>query len=208
MSFRPAVLSYEDIRRRAEEFLDEFHAERTLPVPIEEIVEFDFELEVVPIEGILDDLEVDAFLTSDLKRIYVDAFVLQHRRRRYRFSLAHELAHHELHRPLYGESRVRSVRDWRAVQDAISEEDYAWFEFQANSFAGLVLAPAVELRLEFEKAVKMARLAGLTDATLWSEAGKGYLARSLAAQFEVSEQVIERRLEKDGLWPAPSAPMP
>ena len=206
MAFRPAVLSYDDLRHRAEAFLDEFHSERTLPVPIEEIVEFDFELEVVPIDGILDDLEVDAFLTSDLKRIYVDAFVLQHRRRRYRFSLAHELAHHELHLPLYEESRVTSVRDWRAVQEAISEEDYAWFEFQANSFAGLVLVPLAELRQEFERAVKTARRAGLTDATVWSEAGKGYLARWLATQFEVSEQVIERRLEKDGLWPAPPVP--
>jgi hypothetical protein len=148
----------------------------TLPVPIEEIVEFGFELEVVPIDGILDDLEVDAFLTSDLKRVYVDAFVLQHRRRRYRFSLAHELAHHELHRRLYEESRVASVRDWRAVQDAI--------------------------------AVQTARRAGLTDATLWSEAGKEHVARWLATQFEVSEQVIERRLEKDGLWPAPPVPVP
>jgi Zn-dependent peptidase ImmA (M78 family) len=203
VAFRPAVLSYDDIRRRAEEFLDEFHAERTLPVPIEEIVEFDFELEVVPIDGILDDLEVDAFLTSDLKRIYVDAFVLQHRRRRYRFSLAHELAHHELHRRLYEESRVASVRDWRAVQESVSEEDYAWFEFQANSFAGLVLVPAAELAREFAGAVQTARRAGLRDATLWSEAGKEHIARWLAAQFEVSEQVIERRLEKDGLWPAP-----
>ena len=206
MPFRPAVLSYDDLRRRAEAFLDEFHSERTLPVPIEEIVEFDFELEVVPIDGILDDLEVDAFLTSDLKRVYVDAFVLQHRRGRYRFSLAHELAHHELHRPLYEEARVTSVRDWRAVQEAISEEDYAWFEFQANSFAGLVLVPPAELQQQFQRALKAARAAGLTDATLWSEAGQGYLARWLATQFEVSEQVIERRLEKDGLWPTPPVP--
>ena len=108
----------------------------------------------------------------------MDAFVLQHRRRRYRFSLAHELAHHELHRPL------------------------------PNSFAGLVLVPAAELRREFAAAVKTARRAGLRDATLWSEAGKEHVARWLAAKFEVSEQVIERRLEKDGLWPGPPAPVP
>jgi hypothetical protein len=42
--YRPAILSYDDLRRRAEEFLEEFHGERSLPVPIEEIVEFDFEL--------------------------------------------------------------------------------------------------------------------------------------------------------------------
>lgn len=204
MPFRPQVLSYEDIRARAEDFLSEFHVERTLPVPIEEIVEFDFDIEVVPLEGILDDLGVDAFLTSDLQHIYVDAFVVQHRARRFRFSLAHELAHHELHRPLYDESRIRSVRDWRAVQGAISEEDYAWFEFQANSFAGLVLVPAAELRETLQAALRAAKAAGLSEATIWSEAGKSYIARWLADQFDASEQVVERRMEKDGLWPAPA----
>lgn len=111
MAFRPAVLSYDDLRRRAEEFLEEFHGERTLPVPIEEIVEFDFEIELIPLDGIHDALEVDAFLTTDLKRIYVDASVMKHWHRRFRFSLAHELAHHELHRPRYEGSRIASVRD-------------------------------------------------------------------------------------------------
>ena len=173
MPFRPAVLSYDDLRRRAEAFLDDFHSERTLPVPIEEIVEFDFELEVVPIDGILDDLEVDAFLTSDLKRIYVDAFVLRHRRGRYRFSLAHELAHHELHRPLYEESRVTSVRDWRALQEAISEEDYAWFEFQANSFAGLVLVPPAELQQQFSEPSRRRGLPGSPTPRCGATRGKG-----------------------------------
>lgn len=206
MTFRPAVLSYDDLRRLAEEFLEEFHEERTLPVPIEEIVEFDFEIEVVPMEGILDDLEVDAFLTSDLKQIYVDAFVLKHRYRRFRFSLAHELAHHELHRPLYEGTRVRSVRDWQAVQDSISEDAYAWFEFQANSFAGLVLVPTAELADRYRLAVRAAQEAGLSDETLKSEAGKAHVARWLADKFEVSELVIEKRMEKDGLWSPPSPP--
>lgn len=213
MPFRPAVLSYDDLRKRAEEFLEEFHEERTLPVPIEEIVEFDFEIELVPLEGILDDLEVDAFLTSGLKRIYVDAFVMEHRHRRLRFNLAHELAHHELHRPLYESSPIASVRDWERVQESISEEDYAWFEFQANSFAGLVLVPAPELRTQFDAAMRAAREAGLSESTLSSEAGQSYIAKWLADQFEVSEQVIEKRMEKDGLWvppapPTPSAPPP
>ena len=208
MAFRPAVLSYDELRRLAENFLEEFHEERTLPVPIEEIVEFDFELEVIPLEGILDDLEVDAFLTSDLRRIYVDAFVMKHRHRRFRFSLAHELAHYELHRPLYEQSRVASVRDWQAVQDSISEEDYAWFEFQANSFAGLVLAPTPELHRQFQAAVRAARQGGLSEATLSSEAGKSHMARWLAGQFEASEQVIEKRMEKDGLWVPPTPPPP
>jgi hypothetical protein len=206
VTFRPAVFSYDDLRRLAEEFLEEFHEERTLPVPIEEIVEFDFEIEIVPMEGILDDLEVDAFLTSDLKQIYVDAFVLKHRYRRFRFSLAHELAHHELHRPLYQGTRIRTVRDWQAVQDSISEDAYAWFEFQANSFAGLVLVPTAELADQYRAAVRAAQEAGLSEETLKSEAGKSHVARWLADQFEVSELVIEKRMEKDGLWSPPTPP--
>ena len=157
-------------------------------------------------EGILDDLEVDAFLTSDLAHIYVDAFVMEHRHRRFRFSLAHELAHYELHRPLYEESPVRSVRDWRRVQESISEEDYAWFEFQAHSFAGLVLVPGAELAEQFHTALQAARQGGLSDNTIWSEAGKSHIARWLAEQVDVSELVIEKRMEKDGLWPAPETP--
>lgn len=205
MAFRPEVLSYDDLRIRAEAFLEEFHEERTLPVPIEEIVEFDFQIELVPIDGILDDLEVDAFLSSNLTRIYVDAFVMDHRHRRLRFSLAHELAHHELHRQLYATSTIASVRDWERVQASITAEDYAWFEFQANSFAGLVLVPELELHREFESAMTAARDAALSESTLSSEAGRSYVSTWLSGLFEVSDQVIEKRLEKDGLWTAPSA---
>ena len=203
MTFRPSVLRYNDLRGRAEAFLEEFHEERTLPVPIEEIVEFDFQIELVPIDGILHDLEVDAFLSSDLTQIYVDEFVMQHRPRRLRFSLAHEIGHHELHKPLHESSRVATVRDWKRVQASISEDDYAWFEYQANSFAGLVLVPTSELRAQFDAAMRAARAAELSEATLADEAGKSYIAKWLADQFAVSEQVIEKRMEKDGLWAAP-----
>lgn len=204
MAFRPAVLSYDDLRRRAAAFLEEFHEERTLPVPIEEIVEFDYEIEVIPIDGILEDLEVDAFLTSDLKTIYVDEFVMKHRHRRLRFSLAHEIAHYELHRPLYEESRITSVQDWRGLQDSISEDDYAWFEYQANALAGLILTPENELRQHFTTAVDTARKAGLSAETIDSEVGRAYIADALAGSFDVSTQVIERRMEKDGLWSPPT----
>ena len=206
MPFRPAKLSYDDLRRLADEFLGEFHEERTLPVPIEEIAEFDFEFEVIPVDGILDDLEVDAFLTGDLRQIYVDKFVMEHRRGRYRFSLAHEIAHCQLHRPLYEQSRLQSVGDWAEFQESISEDDYAWFEFQANAFAGLVLVPTAQLVERFNVGIAAAREAGMSEETLWSEAGKAYLAQWLADQFDVSTQVIEKRMDKDGLLALPEAP--
>lgn len=206
MPYRPAVRSYEDLRREAEKFLEEFHEERTLPVPIEEIVEFDFELEVIPIDGILDDLEVDAFLTSDLRHLYVDAFVMKHRHSRYRFSLAHEIGHCILHERLYLDSKIASVKDWERVQNAITEDAYAWFEFQANSFAGLVLVPGKELRDHFRTGIIAARKAGMPDSTIWSDAGKAYLVEWLGRRFDVSKDVIEKRLDKDDLWKLPPPP--
>jgi Zn-dependent peptidase ImmA (M78 family) len=206
MAFRPDVLSYDAIRQRAESFLAEFHEERTLPVPIEAVVEFDFELEIIPLDGILDQLEVDAFLTSDLQRIYVDEFVMKHRPRRYRFSLAHEIGHHVLHERLYRNARITSVKDWEALQASITADAYAWFEFQANAFAGLILVPATELKTKFDEAVAMAKRAGMSDETVESEAGKAYLADWLAATFDVSREVIEKRLDKDGLVRLPGRP--
>ena len=79
-------------------------------------------------------------------------------------------------------------------------------EFQANTFAGLVLVPTTELADQYRAAVRAAQEAGLSDETLRSEAGKSHVARWLADQFEVSELVIEKRMEKDGLWSPPTPP--
>jgi len=52
MSFSPEVLSYDDLRREADEFLSEYHQSLSIPTPIEEIVEFDLSIDVIPIPGL------------------------------------------------------------------------------------------------------------------------------------------------------------
>ena len=195
------MLSLNDIRVEAADFLDRYHSESTIPVPIEEIVEFDFELELVPVPGIKDELAVDAFLTSDLKSIYIDEFVLQHVPVRYRFSLAHELAHYWLHQDLYLGTSIRSVADYRRVQEAIGAEEYRWLEWQANTFAGLVLVPEPALKDEFDRTVKVAYDAGLSRKQVESFPARQRIAQVIAGKFGVSEQVAAIRLEKDGHLP-------
>lgn len=77
MAFSPEVLSYDDLRRQAEQFLGEYHQSLAIPTPIEGIVEFDLSIEVVPIPGLKDEIRVDAFLASDLSTIYMDEYTLQ-----------------------------------------------------------------------------------------------------------------------------------
>jgi Zn-dependent peptidase ImmA (M78 family) len=195
------VLSLDDIRAEASDFLEQYHSEGTIPVPIEEIVEFDFELELVPVPGIKDDLKVDAFLTSDLESIYIDEFVLQHVPVRYRFSLAHELAHYWLHEDLYRATSIRSVADYRKAQRQIGAEEYRWLEWQANTFAGLVLVPTPALEQEFLQAVNRAFKAGLSRKQIESFPTRQRIAQVIAGRFAVSEQVATIRLEKDGHLP-------
>jgi len=40
LPYEPQILSYDELRHHAEEFLAENHPESSIPIPIEEIVEF------------------------------------------------------------------------------------------------------------------------------------------------------------------------
>ena len=200
MAYDPPVLTYDDVSKHAEEFLDEFHKDRSIPTPIEEIVEFDFEMEVIPIPGLRDELGVDAFLASDLSSISVDEHVMMHVKVRYRFSLAHELGHHWIHDDLYQAVEINSVADGRKVLEEI-EDQYFFFEYQANSFAGLILVPPEALKARFTRRLEEAKASGAKHGDILRHPLRQRFIEGLAGEFEVSEQTMTIRLEKDGLLP-------
>lgn len=206
MPFSPEVLSHEDLRREAEEFLSEYHPSLSIPTPIEEIVEFDLGIDVIPILGLRDEIRVEAFLASDLSAIYMDEYTLGFMPARYRFSLAHEVGHWWLHDELYEDTQIASVADWRRVCDEFGD-DYRWFEFQANSFAGLVLVPPASLKARFERLVGEAEAGGVRRSRLFEHPQRQRLIEKLASEFQVSEQTMEIRLEKDALIPVLGADM-
>ena len=73
----PPILSYEDINDCAEEFLKKHQADVTLPVPIEEIIEFNLRLDIIPFPNLLNNFDIDGFISGDLSCIYVDEFIFQ-----------------------------------------------------------------------------------------------------------------------------------
>ena len=171
-----------------------------IPVPIEHIVEFRFEIDIVPMPGLQEGFDVVAFLTKDLREIRVDDYVYRRRPTRYRFSLAHELAHRVLHSEVWREISFDDVASWKAfVTDSIPEKEYSYLEFHANFFAGQILVPSSELAPRFRECVRMAKDAGIDvsdEATGVREAIEGNLGR----QFEVLSDVVHRRVEADSLW--------
>jgi Zn-dependent peptidase ImmA (M78 family) len=150
----PPIISYEDINNSAEIFLKNHGAGDKLPVPIEEIVEFDLGLDIVPFPGLQRDFDIDGFISGDLTCIYVDDFIFLNRPTRYRFTLAHEIGHFVLHKDLIENIHPKSVADWKDFILQVNEEEYDWLEWQAYTFAGLVLVPRKSLFEHFSHQIK------------------------------------------------------
>lgn len=192
--------SYEELRKRADSFLHTYNQKGTIPVPIEEIVEFAFGMDIIPIPGLHQGFEIDGFISSDLSVISVDQFVYESRPGRYRFTLAHELGHSVLHHRVYEKAEISSIKEWKQFVTEIDLKDYEWLEWQAHAFAGLILVPPAPLKKKFAVAIQQADEARLSIRRA-GDVAKLYISSWLAKEFDVSSQVIEKRLEKDKLWP-------
>jgi len=193
-------LRYDDLRRYAEAFLAEHHPTHAIPVPIEHIVEARFGMDIVPVPGLQDGYDTVAYLTRDLNEIRVDEWVYLRSPHRYRFSLAHEMGHRILHANIFKQLTFTSVEQWKQlITSVIPEDQYSFLEFHAYSFAGLILVPSDKLREVFFDYVELAQEHSIDfdqPGTGAREAAEDHIA----GIFEVSPDVIHRRIEYDTLW--------
>ena len=178
-------------------------AGRSLPAKVLDLAEFDLGLELVPVDGLCEQLDIDALLMGDLKSILVDkrAFMSPRLEYRLRFSVAHEIGHLILHRDIYGGLQHATAREWFDFISAIPDVEYGWVEWQAYEFAGRLLVPPDALRAEFQTAVQTAQAVGYTDWLAADETALDYIASRIAPKFGVSAEVIAKRLRVEKLWP-------
>ena len=192
--------SYEDLRTVAADFLKEHHPVGSIPVPIEEIVEFQFRLDIIPIDGMMRGEDVYAFVSRDMTSISIDSYIQENVPSNYRFSLAHELDHLQIHPDIIGQYEFDTLAEWKAVVTGIDEKVFAEFEWQASELAGLMLVPQEALAAEFGKAAAKIRAAGMSLEKA-KEAGHFSVEDNLARGFIVPRFVITDRTDRDGLWP-------
>ena len=192
------IYSYEDLRKKADNFLRTYNPTSTIPVPIEEIVEFEFGINIVPVLGLQREFEIDGFISSNLKNIYVDEYVYTDRINRYRFTLAHEIGHSVLHASVFRAHQFSSIDGWKEFTNFLPDADHRWLEYQGYAFAGLVLVPKEILAKQTEKWIRKIKGEGISlDQNLdfaWE-----LITAHLGKVFQVSSSVIEKRLEKDGI---------
>lgn len=185
--------NHDHIAKVAQAFLKKHHSKDTYPIPIEEIVEFELGLDVIPLPGLHKAFDVDAFLSSDCTSISVDDGIYQSRPGRYRFTLAHEIGHLTLHKDIYEKCVFDKIEDWKTFIEKFPEKDYSWFEWQANEFAGLVLVPFNHLEKRFQYHAKQIKTLGIQN----NEVVVDRIIELLAEDFIVSREVIQRRLAKE-----------
>jgi Zn-dependent peptidase ImmA (M78 family) len=196
------ILSYDEINKRAEDFLREHKRNEILPVDIEAIAEFDLGLNIFPFPNLQQTFDIEEFISGDLNVIYVDEFIYYQRPARYRFTLAHEVGHYVFHSDLIASFHPQSVADWKAFVLDIDEETYGWLEWQAYSFAAAVLVPPV-LKQNFRKELKLLqpKIDFIRSQGLSIESSQDYIVNAIATKligiYDVSADVLNKRVLKE-----------
>lgn len=196
---RPPRLTWPQVRDKAEEFRAAYVTPFDLiPVPIVEIVELALKITPIPVDRLLEDIDIDGFLTKDLQSICIDQDLYENPRKdnRLRFTFAHEVGHLVLHRSEIQMCRFRTPRTWKRFREDFEEDDLMWFELQAYEFAGRLLVPKGGLLSEIhllEPRIREFRVRGGNDEEQIIQA----VARSINQKFAVSSDVIARRIKSE-----------
>ena len=193
-----------ELRRSAAVFLQQHRIADKLPIPIELVIE-QIGIDIVPVHNLQVDFDMVGCVSADMTTIFVDLDVSEKRENRYRFTLAHELAHVILHRELLQRLRkgARTIEAWVELNGQMAGNTGASIEYQANMFAGLVLVPPAPLAVACtelvpelkNKVIEASKGAAPAEARKYALA---MLVDEIGDLFQVSTQVVEKRLDYDG----------
>jgi len=103
-----------DIQEAVTDFLNKFWKDNLTPIEIEEIVEFELGIQIIPLKNLLNEKGIDAFISKDFRFITIDEdiYFRDSNQSRRRFSLGHEVGHFVLHKKLYDKIKFTSEDEW------------------------------------------------------------------------------------------------
>jgi len=169
-----ALSQNSDPRARARALIDKMGL-RTAPVPVEKVAKLlGIQIRFSPLDQELSGM---IYMQGDTAIIGVNSL---HHPNRQRFTIAHEIGHHELHKEIISKS-VHVDKQYTVLRrDSKSATGTDRLEVQANQFAAELLMPEA-LIAEFFKG----RVIDIDDQRPLEE---------LAKKFKVSRQMLEYRL--------------
>jgi hypothetical protein len=196
-------LKYDEIRGMANEFRRRHQVDEEV-CDIERVVEFGLGLHIIPRPGLRHLWGIDGYLTSDMTAIVVDDKCLQFYEATLRYTLAHEVAHLELHADLWQGLRYDTPEQFiEVITSVMSDDQYKGVEWQANAFAGLVLLPGERLRPVFQQAAETIYQATssveVKDNQTKFDVCLDVLCQDVGEHFVVHPVVVGVRADYDGL---------
>jgi hypothetical protein len=156
-------------------------------VDIERLVLEKFKLKIETFADLRRRWDTYAFIDTTGAVIVIDADLMNEARleKKYRFTLAEELAHFLIHRHLFADCRTVEAR--LRIEETLDEHTRAYMETNAKALASAILMPKVTVEPLVES------LAGeMTDAE--GHILVDQLVSALAGKYEVNFQAAKRRM--------------
>lgn len=167
-----------------------FGAERCVKgrrVDIERLVLEKFKLNIETFVDLRRRWDAYAFIDTTGAVIFIDADLMNEARldRKYRFTLAEELAHFLIHRQLF--ANCRTIEGRMKIEETLDERSRAYMESNAKALASAILMPKATVEPLVES------LAGhLVDAA--GHILVDQLVSALAGEYDVNFQAAKRRM--------------
>jgi len=196
--------SYEEIRRIAGEYSQRHGLDKDVPVDVDRLADNILGINIIPFPSLYRSFEINAFISNDFRRIYVDEYLYLNLEPQYRFTLAHEMGHMVLHSAYYKQFKIDSLTSYIEFVSSIGEDEYKLIETQANYFAGLFLVPTAALKEHFrEQAAGIVRFIADRYKGLKRDKYIGtaveLIAQKLSPIFKVHYLPIQIRIEREKL---------
>ncbi|NQT23978.1 ImmA/IrrE family metallo-endopeptidase [candidate division KSB1 bacterium] len=194
-----------DIESAAQKFHFQYNLTE-LPIDIERVIESDLGINIIPQPGLRQLANTEGFITTDFSAIYIENEVYENYYPRYRFTLAHEIGHYVLHRHYFSELNILNLEDWLDFNENMSSSDNGRLEYQGYAFGGYLLVPTDSLETEYVYQFELERpkiieaISGGLGQSVYKENVIDDIANRLTSVFEVSSEVLTRRINKLNLF--------
>ncbi|MHB8077680.1 MAG: ImmA/IrrE family metallo-endopeptidase [Candidatus Krumholzibacteriia bacterium] len=174
------------------------HPSLAAPIPVELIIERDFHIEIVVVDGLGATIGCQAYTSWSAREIVVDRRMLSSEPGWYHFSLAHELGHVVLHPQVFQKSGHRTRGEYEAFMARLPEADRERMEKQAQLFAGAFLAPEQTILAVADECVGLAQRAGI-ELTPCIDVDWPYILKGIADRLQVNERTVAVRFDHLGM---------
>ena len=197
-------IGYGKIGKISENLLNKHNLGENLPIDIEYLLDNIFRINIIPFPNLLRDFNINAFTSSDLKKIYIDEHLYLNLVHQYRFTLGHELGHIVLHKYFYKQFEIKDIGSYIDFLNSVDDTEYGYLEYQAHCFGGHFLVPSNHLEPQFNKHSKniidfVKKSFKGVERKNYIELAVNIIAKKMSPAFNLHPRPIQIRIFKSGL---------